>query len=152
MVDHVLAEQRGGSGRDDVPASRKVRHDAPPHGPRGRIEPERFGEHLAREWQHGQVGGGGQPIAQYLLELLVEAFLHLGVLRQQIERPGQGDGRGFVAGKEQGRGLVADLLVRHPHGAVPVLLVPGGQEHRQEVAAVAGGPAVADQPEHDLVQ
>ena len=77
-----------------------------------------------------KVGGAA---AEDRVELGVELRLDLGVLRQQVPGPGQGVGRGLVAGHEEGHRLVAELAVGHPPA---VVLVLGVQEHREQVAPV----------------
>jgi MATE family multidrug resistance protein len=75
--------------------------------------------------------------------------LHVAVVGQQVQGPGELDGGGLVAGDEEGDQLIAELLV----GEGRAIVVAGGEQAPEQVApTLPRRPASADQVEEDRVQ
>ena len=106
-----------------------IRKGAAPNGPGGWIQAHRFAEDHARVAQSWNVLRAGRTASEKLIQLGVELLLDLWMLRKEIPRPGQGHGRGLVAGEEQSHGLALDLIIGHPDGA----FVLRGEEQRQQI-------------------
>ena len=126
----------------------------PSKRPERRIEPQRLRDYLVGEGQIGQVVEGGVTVAQHVVQLRVEPFLHFGVLGEKVERVRQGRRRGVVPGDVQGDRLVAHQFVTHPAVLLALgILVPHLQQHAQQVVAFGARlPALLDQAVYQLVQ
>jgi hypothetical protein len=75
--------------------------------------------------------------------------LHVAVVGQQVQGPGELHGGGLVAGDEEGDELIAELLV----GEGRAIVVAGGEQAPEQVApTLPRRPAPADQVEEDRVQ
>ena len=98
-----------------------------------RVEPHRLVDHLSRVAEVRDIRGGGRPARQDLFDFLPHPPLDLRVAREQVEGPGERDGRRLVAGADEGDDLVAQLDVAE---GLAGFLVAGQHEHGEQVAAV----------------
>ncbi len=76
----------------------------------------------------------GRPPVQRVRHFGVQPGLDVGSAAEKEPGPRERVGRRLVTGEKDGHRLVAHLVVRHPRAVVFVL---GGQQHRQQVAAIA---------------
>jgi len=80
---------------------------------RWRIEPHRFRQRHFYVSQARNIFVGGQTAFEFAINFNMEAALALGILREQIPRPGERLGRGLVTRHENRHHLVTNFLCRH---------------------------------------
>ena len=78
------------------------------------IELQRFLEYGPDEGEFPEVFQGWVTALKPSVYFVVKIFLDLGMLAQQIPRPGQRRPDRFVPGRQQRQGLIFQLLVCHP--------------------------------------
>jgi hypothetical protein len=129
----VRAEEHPAAGRQQVTAQLDV--DERPAGqyPDRAVEAQRLGDHRAGERQPAQGLVVGIGTGQHEVGFLLEPFLDLRVLSQQVAGPGEGVPGRLGAGDDEGGRLVAQLLVGHPR---PGAVVARAHQDRDEVAVV----------------
>lgn len=110
-VEGPLDDDEGGFFGDAVAAEFELLLVFASEGPGGGPEAHGFGDDPAGAFEVGEVGGGGQAVAEDAVEFFVEKLLFVGIAGEEPEGEGHGVGGGFVAGGEDGDGLVAQLLV-----------------------------------------
>src|SRR5215218_5030926 len=132
------ADHHDGARRDAVAADAVAGGAAPPEGVGRRVQPHRLLDHHRRVREPAQVLGGGGPRGEDVVELLVDAALHVRVAAEQVEGEGQGRGGGLVPGEQEDQDLVAHLPRRERRAG---LRVAGGEQPRDEVLGVARGVA-----------
>ena len=116
-------------------------HGAEVHVTRGRAREERTGgeqpqrlvQHLLVKGEPIQRLGRHGPVAEHLLHFRQEAGLHLWRVRDQVQRPGERDGRRLVARADEGHDVVDQLPVAE---AAPAFGVARRHQCAQEIAAL----------------
>lgn len=117
--------------------------------PSGRIEAQGFGEDVAGVGELREVVESRSASLKDGVEFGVEFFFDARVLREEPPCPGESAGGGFVAGKEESEGFIAELLIGHA-GAVVVLSV---KKHGEEVPCIfVGLAALLDDAIDDCVE
>ena len=80
---------------------------------RGRKQAEQLVQNLFDGRETFHMRGGDRTVAGDLLHFRQHARFPLRGLRNQIERPGEREGRGVVSGHQEGDDVVDDVFVRH---------------------------------------
>ncbi len=117
-VHGPLGDEEGGFGRHAVAGDFDGALIFAAEGPCGREEAHGFCEDSSDRFQLFQVGGVWLAIAEDLADMFAERVLLCGILCEEVEGEGHCVGGGFMAGGEDGDGLVADLLVGEAGGLV----------------------------------
>ena len=106
-----------------------VEHVARQH-PHRRVEPHRLVEHLLDIGHGGEVAARCGTLAQHAACLFAGALLCGGIVGQQVERPGDRQRRGLVAGDDEELHVVQQVLRRH---GAPGLRILGAQHVVEQV-------------------
>ena len=94
-----------------------------------------------------KIGHGGRAARQRVLHFGTQACGHLGMVRQQVSRPGQGTGQRFVSGNQQ-RGNLLPELPAAESCTIPSVRREEEREHILVMLRLLH--ALYDQPIHDL--
>lgn len=98
---------------DAVAAEIEILEGTAADAPGGRKKAKRFLDHHFGVGEAGEIGKRRRASGEDLIEFVVEGVLDGGILREEIPSPGEGVGRGFVAGEKEGHDFVAKLEVVH---------------------------------------
>ena len=149
-----LGSRQHGAGRNGVTSQLKWLESHAPGRPDRGVQTHGFRENLIGQSQVRQVGQGDVSVPKHFVKFRMPASLPLWMGGQQVPGPSQGQGGGFVAGCEQGHGLIPHLPVGQDAFVWIVRLGIGRlhQQGQQIVSLPVRLTPLRDQVSHRLIQ